>query len=67
MIVLEKNGDVKKCCIRCNKAIEGEAVTVPHNDGTGVTLQHYHPDCAARQIYEMGACRRSRRTKRSTQ
>jgi hypothetical protein len=53
MLTLGKNGDIKRGCIRCGKAIEGDAITVPHNDGTGVSLRHYHTDCAAQQIYEM--------------
>ncbi len=56
MFMIE-NGTFKKACTYCQQRIDGEAVNVPHRlgskaDPTQLSLDHYHPECAARILYE---------------
>ena len=56
MFMIE-NGIFKKVCTYCRQGIDGGAVNVPHRlgpkaDPTQLSLDHYHPECAARILYE---------------
>jgi hypothetical protein len=53
----KKNADgtneIANVCQYCNEDIGDVDIKTPRREAGGPTLEHYHPDCAARTIYEL--------------
>ena len=55
MFRTNQDGTTSDVCSKCGEVIEGVSVNTPTREcgGAVLGLEHYHPFCAGRVIYEM--------------